>query len=385
MPKKMNLLLVFTFFLSVVTAPLAAQAEERVFGKTKDGKEVKEFTIKNENGMTIKLITLGATLSSVIVPDRDGNFEDVVFGFDDVAGYESERNGYFGVTAGRVANRIAKGKFSLDGQDYSLAINNEPNHLHGGVERSLDKVVWNAKEVKRNYGSGVSFSYVSPDGEEGYPGKLRVNVTYILTEFNGIQISYRATTDKATPVNLTNHSYFNLGGQGSKTILNHQLKLVADNYTPTDETLIPTGEIKSVKGTPLDFTTFKKIGARIDQLTETGAKGYDHNFVLNPKPLKEGAKGQPLVATLRDGKSGRVLQVKTSEPGIQFYSGNFLQGDKGKGGKTYAYRSGLCLETQHFPDSINHENFPNTVLKPGETYKHVCVYSFKVMQPKKEE
>jgi aldose 1-epimerase len=360
--------------IAVLATPLSAGDKTptiREFGKTATGKTVHEFTLTNKSGMIVKLSSRGATITQIHVPDKDDKLADVVLGFDDVAGYEGDGNQYFGNTTGRVCNRIAKGKFTLDGKEYSLAINNDPNHLHGGAKRSLDKVVWNGKNAKK--GNGVVFRYTSPDGEEGYPGKLSVTVNYVLTDTNELRINFRAKTDKATPVNITNHAYFNLAGAGSKTVLDHMLTLNADKYTPTDDTLIPTGKIDSVEGTVLDFRKPTRIGERIKSLDDTAAIGYDHNFVLNRKDDE-----LSLAATLHDPSSGRVLKVLTTEPGIQFYSGNFLMGQKGKGGKEYAHRSAICLETQHHPDSINHANFPSTVLKPGETYKHTQVYAFSV-------
>jgi aldose 1-epimerase len=359
-----------------VTTSSASAVEVSMFGKTKGGEEVHEYVLKNDCGMTVSLISRGATIRQIIVPDRDGKAADVVNGFDDVAGYEGEGNQYFGNATGRVCNRIAKGKFTLDGKEYSLAINNDPNHLHGGAERSLDKVVWKGKVVETDNTEIVIFRYTSPDGEEGYPGKLSIQINYVLAKNrNELRVYYRAETDKATPVNLTNHAYFNLGGAGSATVIDHELKLEADKYTPTDDTLIPTGEIADVAGTPLDFRKSTRIGDRIEKLTDTAALGYDHNFVLNNQ------SGElALAATLRDPKSGRVLEVHTTEPGIQFYSGNFLMGQKGKGGKTYAHRSACCLEDQHYPDSVNHANFPSTILKPGKTYMKEAVYSFSVDQ-----
>ncbi|MFG0336235.1 MAG: aldose epimerase family protein [Maioricimonas sp. JB049] len=342
------------------------------FGKTSDGTPVERYTLSNGNGVVAKLMTRGATLTELHVPDKEGNVADVVLGFDSVAGYESEANQYFGCTTGRVANRIAQGKFTLGGEEYSLAVNNGPNHLHGGTERSLDKVVWAAKTVKTKFGDGVRFTYVSPDGEEGYPGKLRVTVTYTLSSDNDLRISYTASTDQATPVNLTNHSYFNLAGHGSDTVLGHRLKINADRYTPTDDTLIPTGELAAVEGTPLDFRKMKRIGKEIEQLVDTAALGYDHNYVLNGEAGK-----LRLAARLKDPESGRVLIVRTTEPGIQFYSGNFLHGQTGKGGKEYPLRSAVCLETQHFPNSVNEPDFPSVILKPGEKYRHVCSYTLK--------
>jgi len=346
------------------------------FGKTKDGVAVELFTIKNNSGLVAKVMTRGATLVQLHVPDRDGKAADVLLGFDDVAGYESEDNQYFGCTTGRVCNRIARGKFSLDGREYTLAVNNEPNHLHGGVERSLDKVVWKAAPYSNEKGSGVKFTYTSPDGEEGYPGTLSVSVSYFVpNDTNSVSISYSATTDKATPVNLTNHAYFNLAGEGSETVLNHALRINADRYTPTDDTLIPTGEIANVEGTDLDFRKRTKIGKRIEAVGATAALGYDHNFVL-----KEGRPGEAmtLAAVLVEAQSGRRMRVMTTEPGIQFYSGNFLKGQKGKGGKAYAHRSALCLETQHYPDSVNHDNFPSTILKPDGKYESKTTYVFEI-------
>ncbi|MGB4708513.1 MAG: aldose epimerase family protein [Fuerstiella sp.] len=373
-------------FLALLGFPLLAHANDPQvddFGSTQDGTAVEIYTLKSSTGLTAKIMTRGATLVQLHVPDKDGKSEDVILGWDDVAGYESEDNQYFGCSTGRVCNRIALGKFSLEGKEYSLATNNEPNHLHGGAERSLDKVVWKAKGYSNDKGQGVRFTYVSPDGEEGYPGELKITVTYFVpADANRLTISYKATTDKATPVNLTNHAYFNLSGAGSDTVLDHMLQLNADTYTPTDETLIPTGTIDSVEGTPLDFRKIKKIGARIEKLTNTGALGYDHNFVLNPKPNDDSPFN--LAAVLRDPASGRTLRISTDQPGIQFYSGNFLKGQKGKSGKTYAHRSAVCLETQHFPDSVNHENFPSTILKPGEEFKSSTQLSFGIIKPKAE-
>jgi aldose 1-epimerase len=355
------------------TASTSAADKPVAFGKTKNGKTAHLHTLKNSKGMIARISTLGATLVQLHVADKNGKFEDVILGWDDASGYQSEDNQYFGCTTGRVCNRIAKGKFSVDGKEYSVAINNEPNHLHGGVERSLDKVIWKAKSFKPTSGAaGLRFSYTSPDGEEGYPGKLSITVSYVITEQNALRISYTAKTDKATPVNLTNHAYFNLGGAGSKTILDHSLKLYCDTYTPVDETLIPTGKIAPVKGTELDFTKATRIGKRIKSLIDTPTLGYDHNFVINRKKDQRYAPA----ATLRDPKSGRTLTVRTTEPGIQFYSGNFLKDQTGKGGKTYAHQSACCLETQHYPDSVNHPNFPTTILQPGETYQSSTVYAF---------
>ena len=330
------------------------------------------YTLTNDNGMSAKLITRGATLVELHVPDKHGETADVVLGFDDVAGYESDRNQYFGCTTGRVANRIAGGKFKVDGVEYEVAVNNEPNALHGGLTRSLDKVVWEAHEFDRPGGRGVGFEYTSPDGEEGYPGELKMTVTYVLTDDNQLRIAYRATTNQPTPVNLTNHTYFNLSGAGSETVLDHELQIEADTYTPTDSTLIPTGEILSVEGTPLDFRQPQRIGERIEEVIATDALGYDHNFPING-PF--GGDPRPC-ARVKDPASGRVMTVRTTSPGVQLYTGNHLFGQTGKAGKAYPARSALCLETQHYPDSVNHDNFPTTILRPGETYQYVTIYAF---------
>lgn len=362
---------------ALTTIPQTVKAAEmpsmEVFGQTKTGEQVDSYTLKNDSGMSIQLLTRGATLSQVHVPDKKGKFDDVVLGFDDVAGYEGDGNQYFGCTVGRVGNRIAKGAFELNGKKYTLFTNDGPNHLHGGNGESLDKVLWKAEPSMTKQGPAVTFSYSSPDGQEGYPGNLELKVRYTLTNDNAIHIDYEATTDQDTPVNLTNHAYFNLSGAGSETILDHVLMLNADQYTPVDETLIPTGAKAPVDGTELDFRNPTAIGDRVDTLTETSAKGYDHNFVLN-KPMT----GLTHAASLNDPKTGRELHVWTDQPGIQFYCGNFLFGQKGKQDKTYAHRSALCLETQHFPDSVNQPKFPSTILTPGETYTHKCIYQFAV-------
>jgi aldose 1-epimerase len=344
------------------------------FGKTKDGKAVQAYTLSNGKGMMAKISTLGATLVELHMPDKDGNTADVVLGFDDTAGYQGEGNQYFGCTTGRVCNRIAKGRFTLDGKEYELAVNNGPNHLHGGIERSLDKVIWKATPFKpKTGGDGLRLAYVSKHGEEGYPGTLKITVIYALSaDKNVLRITYTATTDKKTPVNLTNHSYFNLAGAGSETVLNHQLKLNASNHTPTDDTLIPTGKIAPVKSLPIDFTKMTKIGARIAKLDDAPETGYDHNFVIDRKPGETLA----LAATLHDPKSGRTMNIRTTEPGIQLYTGNFLNGQTGKGGKTYPRRSAVCLETQHHPDSINHPEFPSVVLEPGQQFLSTTIYAF---------
>jgi aldose 1-epimerase len=340
------------------------------FGKTPDGTAVDLYTLTNANGVKAKIITYGALLTELLVPDRDGKLDDVVLGFDDLKGYLGGHP-YFGAIVGRVTNRIAKGKFTLDGKEYHLAVNNGPNSLHGGL-KGFDKVVWKAEQVPAADGVAVKFTYVSPDGEEGYPGNLSAAVTYTLTNQNEVKIDYLATTDKATPVNLTNHSYFNLADPRSGDVLGHELMLAADEYTPSDDTLIPTGELKSVKGTPLDFTTPTPIGARINQL-KGDPIGYDHNYVL-----RGGGKSLALAARVREPKTGRVLEMYTTEPGVQFYTGNFLDGTlKGKG-VVYHKHQGFCLEAQHYPDSVNHPEFPSVILRPGKTYTQTTVYKFSV-------
>jgi len=347
--------------------------QHTVFGKTSTGTSVEQITLQNSQGMRACLITRGATLTQLHVPDRKGNLADVVLGFDDVAGYESEANQYFGCTTGRVCNRIAQGRFKLDGKKYQLYLNNAPNHLHGGNGRSLDKVIWLARQINVEDGVAVRFTYHSPAGEENYPGNLLINVTYTLTEQNELRIEYQATCDARTPVNLTNHAYFNLAGAGAPTVLDHQLELHADQYTPTDESSIPTGQFAPVSGTPLDFTSRHTLGERIAAMTETPALGYDHNFVL-----KHSQPGVNKIARLTHPASGRVLTIATDQPGIQLYSGNFLFGQAGKGGKTYPQRSAVCLETQHFPDSVNRPEWPSIILEPGQEYHHTCIYGFSV-------
>lgn len=347
----------------------AEVAGPQSFGKTAEGVMVETYTLTNKNGVVLKLITRGAAIAELHVPDKNGKVADVVLGFDDVAGYESDKNQYFGCTTGRYANRIAKGKFTIDGKDFQVATNNGPNHLHGGVKRSLDKVVWQVEKPRSD--NAVRFRYSSPDGEEGYPGKLDVAVTYTLTDKNEVRIDYLATTDKATPVNLTNHSYFNLAGAGTPSVLDHELTVDAKKVTPTDDTLIPTGMFEDVAGTPLDFSKPTKLGARIDPLLKTQYLGYDHNFVLSKREATP-----TFAAKLRDPSSGRVMTVLTNQPGIQVYSGNFLMGQKGKGGKTFPKQSAVCLETHHFPDAMNQKGFPDVILRPGQTYRATCVYAF---------
>jgi aldose 1-epimerase len=350
---------------------MKASVQKQAFGKTLDGTAVDLYVLTNANGMQAKIITYGAIITELHVPDRTGKLDDVALGFDDLKGYLAAHP-YFGAAVGRVANRIAKGRFTLDGKEYKLAVNNGPNALHGGL-KGFDKVVWQAETIQAADGVAVKFTYRSPDGEEGYPGNLTAAVTYTLTNQNELKIDYTATTDQPTPVNLTNHSYFNLAGARSgNDILGHELMLAADRYTPTDETLIPTGEIKPVQGSPLDFTKPTPIGARIAHMKTTPGGGYDHNYVLN-----SGGKTLTLGARVHEPKTGRVLEMLTTEPGVQLYTGNFLDGTlKGKGGVAYQKHAGFCLEAQHFPDSVNKPSFPSVILRPGQTYTQTTVYKF---------
>jgi aldose 1-epimerase len=343
------------------------------FGTMPGGTPVELFTLTNRNGMEVRVITYGAIIQSIRVPDRNGRFADVVNGHDTLEGYRT-RSRFFGALVGRYANRIAGGRFALDNREYTLATNNGPNHLHGGLI-GFDKVVWTAASVVPGK---IELTRISPDGEEGYPGTLHVSVTYSLSDANELSVRYHATTDKPTPINLTNHSYFNLAGHDAGDIGGHILTLNADRYTPADATQIPTGQLVSVTGTPFDFRQPTAIGARIDaddeQLKLGG--GYDHNFVLNG-----GIQNGVVAAEVVDPASGRTLQVSTTEPGVQFYSGNKLDGSiTGKGGTVYGRRSGFCLETQHFPDSPHHANFPSTILRPGQAFDSTTVFKFGVRQ-----
>jgi aldose 1-epimerase len=349
-----------------------ANVKKEDFGKTTSGQAVEIYTLTNARGVEIKITTYGGIVTSLKVPDRNGKLDDVVLGFDNLEGY-LKGHPYFGCIAGRYANRIAKGRFTLDGKAYQLTVNNGDNHLHGGTT-GFDKMVWTAREVKSKNGVGLELTYLSKDGEQGYPGNLTARVTYTLTNANELRIDYFATTDKATVVNLTNHAYFNLAGQGNGDILSHQLQINASRFTPTDETAIPTGVLQAVKGTPFDFTKSEKIGARINQDDEQIriGKGYDHNFVLDGKA----GTLQP-AATVYEPTTGRVLEIWTTEPGIQFYTGNYLDGTlTGKGGKVYQQRYGFCLETQHYPDSPNQPKFPSTALRPGKQYRTTTVLKF---------
>jgi len=370
-----------TLLLAALGAALALPAGRQTPGKPAvnltqtsvvdaDGKRIDVYTLTNAAGMEVRAMTYGAIILSWKVPDRAGRLADIVLGFDDPARYLKGDSPYFGAIVGRYGNRIGAARFTLDGKTYPLAANDGVNHLHGGT-RGFDKVMWNGEIVKDSRGPSVAFTRTSPDGEEGYPGALTMRVTYTLTARNELIVDYQATTDKPTVLNLTQHSYFNLAGEGD--ILDHELRLNADRYTPVDKTLIPTGELATVDGTPFDFRKPTRIGARIgsEHPQMQFGRGYDHNWVL----ARSGG-GLSLAAELYDPRSGRTLTVSTTEPGLQFYSGNFLDGTlTGKGGQVYKHRSGLCLETQRFPDSPNKPNFPTTVLRPGETYRTQTIFA----------
>jgi aldose 1-epimerase len=344
-----------------------ATVETSKFGTLEDGTQVDVLTLKNAKGTTAKVITYGATLTELWVPDRTGKMGDVVLGFDNLQGYVG-KHPWFGATVGRVANRIAKGKFTLDGKEYTLEINNPPNNLHSG-SKGLSHTVWKAEPLHESHAAAVRFTATSPDGDGGFPGNLSVTLIYRLTDSNELKLEYTATTDKATPVNLTNHSYFNL--DGTKDVLAEVLYLPAEQYTPVDDTMIPTGDIKPVKGTPLDFTHPVAIGAHIAEM-KGDPGGYDHNFVLNG-----GAGKLKLAARVFDPTSGRQMETWTTEPGVQFYSGNFLDGTlTGKRGVVYTKHAAFCLETQHYPDSVNQSSFPPVIVRPGTVYKTETVYKF---------
>ena len=342
------------------------------FGRTPDGAEVAAFTLTNGHGLELEALGYGAIIRSLRVPDRSGALDDVVLGYDSLEEY-LRRNPFFGAVAGRCANRLARGRFVLDGRTYALAVNNGVNHLHGGII-GFDKVVWHG--VPSADGAGVTFGRTSPDGEEGYPGTLTATVSYTLTDANELVIEYAATADRATPVNLTQHSYFNLAGHGAGDILDHVLTIDADRYTPVDASQIPTGALAPVEGTPLDFRRPTTIGSRIQQAHDqiVIGEGYDQNFVLNGS-----GPGLHVAARVVEPRSGRTLEVATTQPGLQFYSGNRLDGSiAGKGGQVYVRRAGLCLETQHFPDSPNQPAFPSVILEPGQEYRHTTVFTFGV-------
>jgi aldose 1-epimerase len=365
--------LLFSFVLLAALAnssPAAASLDKAPFGSV-DGKQIDIYTLTNANGMVAKVMNYGAILTELDVPDRTGKLDDVVLGFDSLAGY-LQKEPYFGAIVGRVGNRIANGRFMLNGKTYQLATNNGKNHLHGGL-KGFDKVVWDARIVSDAKGPAVEFSYLSKDGEEGYPGNCSVKVAYCLTNSNELTLNYTVTTDQDTPVNVTNHSYFNLGGAENGGILDHAVMIDADRYTPVDSGLIPTGELKAVAGTPMDFRQLTRVG---EHIREVGGDpvGYDHNYVVNG-----GGGALSPVATVYEPKSGRVMDVTSTEPGVQFYSGNFLDGTlTGKKGVVYNQYWGLALETQHFPDTPNQPNFPTDILKAGQTYHSQTIYRFSV-------
>ncbi|MFO1485484.1 MAG: aldose epimerase family protein [Verrucomicrobiaceae bacterium] len=361
LPATLLLLMSITGSLSAASVSV----ESAVWGKTEAGEEVKLFTLRNANGMEARITNWGGYIVSLKVADRDGKFDDVVLGFDTLDGY-LRKNPFFGCITGRYANRIGGAKFTIDGTEYHVTANSGKHHIHGG-KIGFDKKVWAAKEIP----DGVELSATSADGEEGFPGALKCTVTYTLTKDNGLQIDYKATTDKPTVLNLTNHAYFNLAGEGSGDILGHELTIPTDQITATDDDLITTGEITSIKGTPLDFTTPHTIGERIgaDFKPLIQGIGYDHNYVLSGSDMK-------LAAIVKDPKRGRVMTVRTTEPGVQLYTGNHLNGVEGKSGHIYAKRHGLCLETQHYPDSPNHPNFPSVILRPGQTFQSTTIYQF---------
>ena len=354
------------------TAPESYEIMKSSFGQTPAGENIDLYTLKNAAGMEVQIMNYGGVVTSIKVPDRDGKTSEVSLGYDKLQGY-LDKGSFFGALVGRYGNRIAGAAFSLDGATYTLVKNNGVNHLHGGT-KGFDKVVWQAEPLPAS--NALVLRYLSADGEEGYPGNLSVKVTYTLTDDSGLRIDYEATTDKTTVVNLTNHTYFNLKDAGATPMLDHELMIAADRFTPVDETLIPTGELREVAGTPFDFRTPTAIGARIDadDAQIKAGKGYDHNYVL------KGDGSLSLAARVYEPQSGRVMEVLTTEPGVQFYSGNFMDGSITSRGATYGRRHAFCLETQHFPDSPNQPDFPSTVLKPGETYQTTTVYRFLIQK-----
>ena len=368
----LSLLLTALLFSCTEKKSSLALLPTTAFDTIVDNKKVSLYTLENENGLTLQVTNYGARIVTLFTPDKNGKFDDIVLGYENIDRYVNNTGDrFFGAAIGRFGNRIAKGQFSIDGTQYQLSTFNNGQSLHGG-DKGFDMVVWNVDSVTKN---AIYFSYLSVDGEEGYPGNLDVKMAYILTSENELKITYEATTDKKTPINLTHHSYFNLKGEGNGTINDNYLFINADRYTPVDSVLIPTGEIANVENTPFDFTTATTIGARIDQdnaQLKLGG-GYDHNFVLNRATANE----LELAASVHEPISGRFMEVFTTEPAIQFYGGNFLDGSfNGKYGKTLNFREAFCLETQHFPDSPNHPHFPNTILEPGKKYTHTCIYKF---------
>ena len=362
--------------LDSITTPSGARITRAPFGTLPTGERVQAFTLTNARGLEMRVLDYGGIIVSLRTPDRTGQLADIVLGFDDLQGYVKS-SPYFGAIAGRYANRIARGRFTLDGTTYTLAVNNGPNALHGGI-KGFDKVVWQAEPTADSSGVRLVLHYTSADGEEGYPGTLRATVAYTLSDSNQLVVDYEATTSKPTPVNLTQHTYFNLAGEGSGVVLGHVVTINADRYTPIDSTSIPTGDLPPVEGTPFDFRTPHPIGERIDQADPQlkNGRGYDHNFVLNHP---QGSAGLVHAAHVVEPTSGRTLDVSTTEPGVQFYTGNFLDGTAvGKHGHAYPFRGGFCLETQHFPDSPNRPDFPSTILRPGNTFRSRTVFSFGV-------
>lgn len=354
--------------------PIQMEVVKRSYGTTKDGQEIHQYLCRNLNGYAVELITYGAIVTAVRAPDKDGTVENITLSCNDIEGYEACTS-YFGATVGRYCNRIAKGKFTLDGKEYSLATNNGDNHLHGGTI-GFDKRVWSAEELLTADSVGVRLKLTSQDGDEGYPGKLDVTVDYVLNNENELTVDFTATTDKATHVNLTNHNYWNLCGAGSGSIMDHVLHINADKYTPVDEGFIPTGEIVTVQGTPFDFRKPTRVGDRHDK-TGIDPVGYDHDFVINPKPAGQ-ESNMVLAASIVCKNSGRKMEITTTQPGIQFYTGNFLNGQPGSGG--FDQHGAFCLETQHLPDSPNHSAFPSTELKPGETYRQTTTHKFSIVK-----
>jgi aldose 1-epimerase len=362
----------FTAMALTASAASLPEISVKSFGKTEEGIPVKIYTLRNANGMEARITNYGGLVVSLLAPDREGKLADVALGYDTLKEY-LKGSPYFGALVGRYGNRIAKGRFTLDGKTYKLATNNGKNALHGGL-KGFDKVVWTAKPMNTQEGQTLELTYVSKDGEEGYPGNLTVKAIYTLTDDNALRLDYTATTDKPTIVNLTHHSYFNLAGAGNGDILNHVVTIKADRFTPVDKTLIPTGELRPVEGTPFDFRKPTTIGARINEKDEQlkFGNGYDHNWVVSDKPGRLRS-----MAKVYEPTSGRVMEVLSTEPGVQFYVGNFLDGSNvGKGGKAYNFRNGFCFEPQHFPDSPNQPSFPSTVLRPGETFKNTIIYRF---------
>jgi aldose 1-epimerase len=367
-----NFFLFLIILFSQINIKAQAMIEKKLYGTLPDNNQVFLYTLKNSSGMKVEISEFGAAVVSLYVPDREGNLADVVLGYDSLSGYVNGSS-YFGAIVGRYGNRIAKGKFTMDGKDYQLTVNSGTNHLHGGA-KGFDKVSWKGEPIESETDPALKLTYVSKDGEEGYPGTATVIVTYTLTNDNELRIDYEGSTDKTTILNPTHHSYFNLAGNLKNKILDHELMINAETFTPVDGNLIPTGELRQVENTPFDFRKPQKIGSRINEKDEQlkFGLGYDHNWVLN-----DYYKGVRLAADLYDPQSGRYMEVLTDQPGLQFYSGNFLDGSAiGKNGIAYAYRTGLCLEAQIFPDSPNKKNFPSAVLKPGEIYRQTTIYKF---------